>query len=506
MSPTKWNLAERIQRNPRLAWILFAATILLVFLVGLFASTLIERRAEALYANRSLSKIAPFESRNAVWGRNFPREYESWKKTSQMDGNTKYNGNTVRDDLAEDPRMVILWAGYAFSKDYKHPRGHAYAVKDVHDSLRTGAPTNEKDGPQPGTCWTCKSPDVPRLMHERGISNFYKSKWAALVSEVVNPIGCADCHDPATMNLQISRPALVEAFSRRGLDISKASHQEMRSLVCAQCHVEYYFKGEGKYLTFPWDKGLSAESMEAYYDGAAFSDWTHALSKAPMLKAQHPDYEVYQTGLHARRGVACADCHMPYRSEGGQKFTDHHIQSPLNNIAASCQVCHRESEEELRQTVYQRQDKIQEIRLQLEDSLVKGHLEAKFAWEKGATAGEMQAALALLRSAQWRWDLAVAGHGNSFHSSVETARLVAVGLDKAQEARIELARVLARRGHTQPVPLPDFSTKAKAQALIGLNMGELTAQKESFLKNILPKWLQLGAARERALDSKPVGP
>ncbi|MBN8215255.1 MAG: ammonia-forming cytochrome c nitrite reductase [Spirochaetes bacterium] len=497
----KWNLAERIQKNPRLAWVVFGATILVVFLVGLFASTIMERRAEALYANRTLAKIGPFESRNAVWGKNHPREYESWKKTAEMDKPTKYNGNTVRDDLAEDPRMAVLWAGYAFSKDYKHPRGHAYAVTDVHQSLRTGAPTNEKDGPQPGTCWTCKSPDVPRLMSKNGISNFYKGKWAALVSEVVNPIGCADCHEPNTMSLQISRPALVEAFARRGVDVTKASHQEMRSLVCAQCHVEYYFKGEGKYLTFPWDKGMDAESMEAYYDTAKFSDWKHALSKAPMLKAQHPDYEVYQTGLHARRGVACADCHMPYRSEGGQKFTDHHIQSPLNNIAASCQVCHRESEDELRSTVYARQDKIQEIRLQLEDALVKAHLEAKFAWDKGATEAQMEGALGLIRAAQWRWDLAVAGHGNSFHSTVETARLIAVGIEKAQAARIELVRVLAQNGYHQAVPLPDLSTKEKAQAHIGLNMGELRAQKESFLKNILPKWLQKGAEREQALES-----
>ncbi len=120
----------------------------------------------------------------------------------------------------------------------------------------------------------------------------------------------------------------------------------MSSLVCAQCHVEYYFNKkmvEGvPYLTLPWDKGFSAEDMEEYYDEIEFSDWTHKLSKAPMLKAQHPGYEIYLTGVHAARGVSCADCHMPFMSEGGQKFTDHHVQSPLNNVANSCQVCHRE--------------------------------------------------------------------------------------------------------------------------------------------------------------------
>lgn len=178
----------------------------------------------------------------------------------------------------------------------------------------------------------------------------------------------------------------------------------MRSLVCAQCHVEYYFKGDGKYLTFPWDKGFSVEDMEAYYDEADFADYTHALSKARILKAQHPDYEISQMGIHAQRGVSCADCHMPYKSEGGMKFSDHHIQSPLAMIDRTCQVCHRESEETLRNNVYDRQRKANEIRGRLEHELAKAHIEAKFAWDKGATDAQMAEALKLIRQAQWRWD------------------------------------------------------------------------------------------------------
>ena len=146
--------------------------------------------------------------------------------------------------------MVILWAGYAFSKDYATPRGHMHAIEDIRATLRTGAPQGEKDGPQPSTCWTCKSPDVPRMMQEIGVDSFYNNKWAAFGNEIVNPIGCSDCHDSETMDLHISRPALIEAFARQGKDITKATPQEMRSLVCAQCHVEYYFKGDGKYLTY----------------------------------------------------------------------------------------------------------------------------------------------------------------------------------------------------------------------------------------------------------------
>jgi nitrite reductase (cytochrome c-552) len=225
-------------------------------------------------------------------------------------------------------------AGYAFSKEYNSPRGHAYAVKDIRHILRTGG---NKNSPQPATCWTCKSPDVPRMMEKMGVAEFYKSKWKDLGHEIVNPIGCQDCHDPKTMDLRITRPALIEAFQRQGKDIKSFTHNEMRSLVCAQCHVEYYFKGkEEKYLTFPWDKGFSADAMDKYYDELEFADWTHQLSRTPMLKAQHPDYELFMTGVHADRGVSCTDCHMPYKTEGGVKFTDHHIQSPLNNVENSC--------------------------------------------------------------------------------------------------------------------------------------------------------------------------
>jgi nitrite reductase (cytochrome c-552) len=333
-------------------------------------------------------------------------------------------------------------------------------------------------------------------MQQMGVEQFYKGKWAERGSEIVNHIGCADCHDPKTMNLRISRPALIEAFKRRGEDITKVSHQEMRSLVCAQCHVEYYFKGEGKYLTFPWDKGFAVEDMEKYYDEAGFSDWTHALSKAPMLKAQHPDYEVFNTGIHAQRGVACADCHMPFVSQGGVKYTDHRIQSPLNNISNSCQVCHRQSEAELARNVIDRQDKVHEIRDKLEEILVRAHTEAKAAWDKGAKEEDMKHALQLIRQAQWRWDYVAAGHGSSFHSPTECSRVIAQGIEHAQEARLILAKVLIKNGFNGEVPYPDISTKEKAQKYIGLDISKLKANKEVFLKTLVQQWDKEAKERE----------
>jgi len=487
-------------------WAIFFGTMVVVFLLGLLASSIIERKAEAKFAYTPTVKIKKFEPRNEIWGKNFPKEYQSYLQTKEdTTFYSKYNGNGMIDMLEVDPRMVVLWAGYGFSKGYNQGRGHLHAVEDIHNILRTGGPTKAGEGPMPSTCWTCKSPDVPRLMNEIGVDAFYKGKWSDKGAEIVNSIGCADCHNEETMELTITRPALVEAFERQGKDITKVSHQEMRSLVCAQCHVEYYFDksgtiGQGEkgtpYLTFPWDKGMTVEAAEEYYDEIEFKDWTHKLSKAPMLKAQHPGYEIYLTGVHAERGVSCADCHMPYRTEGGQKFTDHHMQSPLNNVANSCQVCHREEGAQLIKDVYERQDRVIESRDNLEIMLVKAHVEAKQAWDWGATEEQMKDILQDIRHAQWRWDYAAASHGGSFHSPVETSRIIASGLVKAQDARVKLARLFATLGHNEEIAYPDISTKAKAQKYIGLDMEKLRAEKAEFKKTLLPKWMAEAKARE----------
>jgi nitrite reductase (cytochrome c-552) len=475
------SISETTKKRPWLNWVIFLITAVVVFFIGLLASSIMERRNEAKLYFQQVKEIPDWEPDNAVWGENFPREFETYKSTLDTGFRSKYAGSGKVDYLAEDPDLVILWAGYAFSKEYNQGRGHYHAIEDIRNILRTVQP-------QPATCWTCKSTDVPRLMNKMGAEAFYKGKWIDMGKEIVNPIGCQDCHDPKTMNLRITRPALIEAFKRQGRDITQATHQEMRSLVCAQCHVEYYFKGEGKYLTFPWDKGFTADSMESYYDSIGFADFTHGMSKTQILKAQHPDYEVYLTGVHADRGVACADCHMPYRREGAIKFTDHKIQSPLNNIAGSCGVCHRESEEKLKENVYQRQDKITQVKRTAEKNLVLCHIAAKLAWENGATETEMKPVLALIRSAQWRWDWVAASNSVGFHSPVECMRVLASSIDRSKEARIQLVEILLAHQVKLPFNVPDISTKEKAQKYIGLDMASIKKEKEAFLKNVLPGW------------------
>ncbi|MBI9036399.1 MAG: ammonia-forming cytochrome c nitrite reductase [Bacteroidales bacterium] len=495
-------MENQTKRKPWVNWFLFIATIVVVFVLGLLASSITQRRAESEFVYKPQVEIKDFEPRNEVWGKNFPKEFESYYKTAEDNFKSKYNGGTMIDMLAVDPRLVVLWAGYGFSKDYNQGRGHYYAIDDVVNTLRTGGPKDANDGPMPSTCWTCKSPDVPRLMDELGSPEaFYSGKWASKGEEIVNAIGCADCHDPKSMDLKITRPALIEAFDRMGKDINEVSHNEMRSLVCAQCHVEYYFNKktpvEGvPYLTLPWDKGMSVEAMEEYYDEIEFKDWTHKLSKAPMLKAQHPGYEVYLTGIHAERGVSCADCHMPYKSEGGQKFTDHHIQSPLNNVENSCQVCHREKTAQLIEDVYERQDKIIENRDKLEELVVRAHVEAKKAWDLGATEDQMKDILMDIRHAQWRWDYAAASHGGSFHSPVEIGRVISTGITVAQEGRIKLARLLIHLGFEGEVPYPDIATKEKAQEFIGLPVEKLKKEKQEFKENLYPEWMKKAEKRE----------
>ncbi|MHC4985401.1 MAG: ammonia-forming cytochrome c nitrite reductase subunit c552 [Planctomycetota bacterium] len=435
----------------------------IVALLGLLAISIFEHRWESTRPMLVVKPIAEWEPDNSVWGQNYPLEFESYEMTALTDTRTKFGGAYPRDYLDIDPYHVILFAGYGFRKDYRQARGHYYTIEDITNSERI------KPGFMPATCWTCKSTDVPRLMDEMGVEEFYADNWHALTGEVTHPIGCQDCHDPETMNLRITRPALREGFAAMGRDINDASHQEMRSLVCAQCHVEYYFAPEPKnYLTFPWSEGqdgTSVEAMIAYYDELDFADYVHPISKTRIIKCQHPDWEMFTTGVHAYRGVSCADCHMPYRTEGGVKFTDHHVQSPLLNIANSCAVCHRWSEDEIRARVEGIQTKVYNAKIKAEEALVQAHFDVAAAMEAGATDDELAEIRMLVRHAQFRWDYVSANNGVGFHSPQESMRVLGDSMNQAQQARLLVARLLASKGISAEPDYPDVSTREKAMGV-----------------------------------------
>jgi len=468
--------------------LLVAAVVVMTYFL---ATSINERKQEAQQPILVSQIIGQFESDNAKWGADYPREYDAYKKMDIDDTRTKYGGGFPRDYLDDDPRQVILFAGYGFSKDFLQARGHSYAVEDINKSKRVKHPTADNpDVYYPGTCWTCKSPDVPRMMGKfgkeanpdeedpvklinLGAKQFYGTNWHVLKKDMKHPIGCLDCHDPKTMKLRITRPALREGFAAMGKDIDKATHQEMRSLVCAQCHVEYYFKtdkAEGKkhYLTFPWNKGTSVEGMIEYYDDAGVKDYVHPISKVEVVKCQHPDWEMYKTGVHAYRNVSCSDCHMPYKSEGGMKFTDHHVQSPLLNIENSCAVCHRWSEAELKTRVETIQTKVANARITAEDAIVAAHFDIAAAMEAKATDEELAPIRKQVRHAQFRWDYVAANNGMGFHSPQEAMRILGDAINNAQSARIHLARLIAAKGVTAPPAHPDISDRQKAMATVKL--------------------------------------
>lgn len=424
------------------------------------------------------------EPRNEVYKDKFKNQYATWHDTAES--------SEIVDVLAEDPNLVVLWAGYGFAKDYNAPRGHIYAVTDLRNTLRTGAPKTAEDGPMPMACWSCKSPDVPRLIEEQGEDGYFSGKWAKGGPEVVNAIGCGDCHEKGSPKLRLGRPFAERAMETLGMPFDKASRKDKQSMVCAQCHVEYYFeKVEGRkgFVKFPWDQGTTVESMEAYYDAIEFADWTHALSKTPMLKAQHPGYETWQLGVHGKNNVTCVDCHMPkVTNDKGRKFTDHKVGNPFDRYEETCAQCHTQSKEFMENLTAERKAKVKELKLKAEDQIVKAHFEAAAAWKAGATEAEMKPILTDIRHAQWRWDYAIASHGVAAHAPDEALRVLGTAVDKAANARVKLAQLLAKKGIVDPVALPDISTKAKAQAALGMDMKKMVADKEEFKKNVLPKW------------------
>ncbi len=430
------------------------------------------------------------ESRNHKWAEKYPLQYNSWKQTSEND--------EITDMLEKKPQLAVLWAGYGFAKDYNAPRGHFYAVQSNINSLRTGAPVGPVSGPMPTACWTCKSPDVPRLMDEKGELEYFTGKWAKYGNEMANAIGCADCHSSQTAELKISRPYLERGLEAIGKDPKTVNDDDMRTLACAQCHSEYYFKATpwkdkagnkqvAKVVTLPWANGLSAEDMEEYYDDLGFKDWTHKISKAPMLKAQHPGYEIFQSGVHAKSGITCADCHMPSRTENDVTFSDHHLVSPMTDIENICLNCHDQDAEEFKAIVERKFERKEQLMGIAMDNLAKAHLEAGKAWELGATEEEMKDILVDIRHGQWKWDYSIASHGSFFHAPEETLRLLAVANETAQQARLKLVQVLAKHGAVSYVA-PDFTTKEKGQVLAGVDLAKLVEDKEKFRATLLKEW------------------
>lgn len=447
--------------------------------VFLLMSNIAERKVEARHRYVRVAEVDEDTTDPAVWGRNWPRQYDSYKRTA-LTTRTRFGGHggseaMPAEKIERDPWLKRMFLGYAFSIDYRDRRGHAYMLEDQEATQRLTKP-------QSGSCLHCHGSVMPlyRALGDGDAMKGFEATHAMTYQEVNarlhdmghgHPVSCVDCHDPDSMQLRVTRPGFlngIQAFAasdqpaphlpsvalwRQGeretpYDPNRdASRSEMRSFVCGQCHVEYYCSSKMP-LTFPWAKGLRVEDEEAFWDsttfpdGHRFFDYTHAETGAEILKAQHPEFELWSQGIHARSGVSCADCHMPYVRDGAEKVSDHWVRSPLLNVNRACQTCHHVPEQELLERVNVIQDRNQAL-LQRAASALMSQLDAvKAARAAGATDAELKASLELQRRAQWRLDFIAAENSMGFHAPQEAARVLGEAIDYARQGEIEARKAV----------------------------------------------------------------
>lgn len=450
----------------------FAFTVIATVLVTALLINIFHRKTEAQTPYVRLVEVGEDDTDPAKWGVNWPKQYSSYLLTAEST-RTRFGGHGGSEALPEqkierDPWLKRMFLGYAFSIDYRDRRGHAYMLQDQEETERLTKP-------QSGSCLHCHASVMPLYRHlgdgdaHAGFVESYKYSYQDLNQMLhdlghAHPVSCVDCHDPDTMALRVTRPGFVDGIQRlansdaptphlpsierwrkdgrRGAyDPNKeATRNEMRSFVCGQCHVEYYCASNMP-LTFPWGEGLKVEDIEAFWnetefpDGTPFFDFAHAESGAKVLKAQHPEFELWSQGIHARSGVACADCHMPYMRDGATKVSDHWVRSPLLNINRACQVCHHLPEEEIKARVDAIQDRNFNLLQRAGDALMDQLDAIALAKSEGATDEQLQTSLDFQRKAQWRLDFIAAENSMGFHAPQEAARILGEAADYARQGQ-----------------------------------------------------------------------
>lgn len=525
-------------------------TLLLLGVLGIAAAamaivtytlvTMFEHKQEARSPYLRMTALDETSTDPAPWGLNWPHHFEQYKLTA----GDKFDGGSSampQSKLDSSPWLKRLYAGYAFSIDYREARGHAYMLYDQVVTERV----NQR--PQAGACLHCHASatvlyrkaglealgkpadhatlagafDMPAVIkgfetlstkpyHEvlemlthvpdgtgedgkplfdsPPIGGFHpeKAPEGHFAMSEAHPVSCIDCHEPDTMKVRVTRPgfilgmrALAESSEplphmpsvekwRRGNrrepydPNAMATRQEMRSFACGQCHVEYYCATKDT-LTFPWGNGLKVEQIEAFWenrkfpDGSKFMDYKHGETGAPMLKAQHPEFELWSQGVHARAGVSCADCHMPYERVGAMKLTSHNVRSPMENIDNACRTCHNVPASELRarvETIQGRTVALMERAAHAMTDMLDAVMEAKAA---GVSDESLSEVFALQRKAMWRLDYISSENSRGFHADQEAARILGESIDFSRQAQAMALRLRAPKppdtGHlpVQPV-------------------------------------------------------
>jgi len=447
---------------------------LITFLLAALIVNIFERKSEARNPYVRLVEVTENDTDPEKWGINWPKQFDSYKRTATAT-RTRFGGHGGSEALPEqkierDPWLKRMFQGYAFSIDYRDRRGHAYMLSDQETTKR-------QTKPQSGSCLHCHASVMP-LYRElgggdavKGFEKSYQFSYQEINKKLkeknhAHPVSCVDCHDPKTMGLRVTRPGFIAGIRRLAESQSSvpalpsieewrkgkkkkpydpntdAPRSELRSMACAQCHVEYYC-GDKMPLTFPWGNGLKAENIESFWDstyfpdGNQFYDYKHKETGAPLLKAQHPEFELWNQGIHARSGVSCADCHMPYMRDGATKISDHWVRSPLLNINRACQTCHHIPETEIKARVDVIQDRNHKL-LQSGGKALMDLLDAiNVTKNNGATEKQLKKALEFHRAAQWRLDFIAAENSMGFHAPQEAARILGEAADLARQGQVE---------------------------------------------------------------------
>jgi len=460
-------------------WFLAAvvATMVATALGLALLTTIFERKAEERSRYVRLVEVTEETTDPAEWGKNWPKQYDLYRRTA-LPTKTTFGGHGGSEALPEqkierDPWLKRMFLGYAFALDYRDRRGHAYMLHDQENTRRLSKP-------QSGSCLACHASVMP-LYRElgdgdalAGMRRTHSMAYAELSGMLhesghAHPVSCVDCHDPESMQIRVTRPAFTVAMQalaesdapvpaipsialwREGgrdqpYDPNRdATRGEMRSFVCGQCHVEYYCSSDFP-LTFPWSNGLRMDDLEQQWNdvrlssGERFYDYKHQETGAAILKAQHPEFEMWSQGIHARSGVSCADCHMAYMRDGASKVSDHWVRSPLLNVNRACQTCHHDAESE----ILDRVDRIQQTNhalLQRGGQALMDQLDAiNAARRAGASDSQLAASLELQRKAQWRLDYVAAENSMGFHAPQEAARILAEAADYARQGQVAALR------------------------------------------------------------------
>lgn len=491
--------------------------------IGLFwlNSDISAKKAQNFTTSSNLTALSDENPDFAEWGKNFPEHLDMYKKMEDSTYTaTNFAGSYPYSKLNRYPQLTMFWDGYAFKFDYNQNRSHYYSQIDQMETLRNNKEFLNAHGlakfdGQPGACLNCHSGNVPNLVKKMGWVEFNTTKYWTVTKMMEGPndvhgkkMGstCADCHSPDDMSLRLTRPAAINALVSRGYEKDekqgiKASRQEMRTLVCAQCHVEYYNKPTGQKvkikvetnyqeinelkdgnqlvekevngieLAFPWamwKKGepFRIEMFDDYYESVRDifpQDFVHATTKTPVIKIQHPEAELYSGSVHASNGVACADCHMPYIRSGSKKVSNHFLASPLLDVNASCKSCHTQSEDYLKKQVFDiqtmsayniRSAEYAVASLIKDITILRAELAKlpEFAKIKNQNEREkaitkvVSPALELHRKSQIRADFMNAENSSGFHNPREAARISLQGVKYAKRGQELVVSIGAKYG------------------------------------------------------------